>query len=139
MPNHYTTVLFFEGPDSDTTKLAAAIAELHLKACGLPGGLCEYVRPMPEALRNVTNYDGWYHWALRNWGTKWGTYDHEVDGCTLSFYSAWSPPLDEILQGLADKTGLSFYAEGQDEGEEDRTALGDYNPDKTHTPEDVPI
>lgn len=41
----------------------------------------------------------WYNWRCENWGTKWDIYDmtFEVirdDTLYLSFYSAWSPPIE---------------------------------------------
>lgn len=64
--------------------------------------------------------DGWYHWRLGHWGTKW-----EVNGAILvidepeflqySFDTAWSPP-QEWLQAIGPQfPELSFrlfYAEG---------------------------
>lgn len=102
-----------------------------LDAIKLVGGLAEYVIPMPDGIRNTTSpvdivdddkADGvqkitqaeadrrmreygaldWYEWALENWGTKWGTYDHEWDEGTmiLHFQTAWSPMNDEVLKRL---------------------------------------
>tara|TARA_A100001391_G_scaffold37546_1_gene20729 strand:- start:296 stop:796 length:501 start_codon:yes stop_codon:yes gene_type:complete len=49
--------------------------------------------------------DRWYDWQIRNWGTKWNTYDdhleYEEGDTTLSysFTTAWSPP-EEAIEAL---------------------------------------
>ena len=49
--------------------------------------------------------DRWYSWQLRNWGTKWNTYDDElsyIDDDTCLYYhfdTAWSPP-EEAIEAL---------------------------------------
>jgi hypothetical protein len=40
----------------------------------------------------------WYKWSIANWGTKWNSYDSVVDGNTIVFYTAWSPPLPVIYE-----------------------------------------
>ena len=72
------------------------------------GKVCEYYLPRPE------NED-WYSWNIANWGTKWdiGSDNGEVHGlnptivdneATMSFDSAWSPPLglykELVLRGF---------------------------------------
>lgn len=58
--------------------------------------------------KNPDNYDGFnsggYDWCIKNWGTKWGMYDCELElenleyeEITYSFNSAWSPPKPVIL------------------------------------------
>jgi len=58
---------------------------------------------MPEDIR-VT--DGWYDWAVQNWGTKWDASVEDTglsdDGtlATIVFNTAWSPPIpfyDELV------------------------------------------
>ena len=53
-----------------------------------------------ELLRKY-GVDNWYDWAFQNWGTKWGCYDHEVDGDTIRFSTAWAPFNLIILESLA--------------------------------------
>jgi hypothetical protein len=38
-------------------------------------------------------YDNWYDWACddRNWGTKWGCYDTEVEDDVIRCTTAWGP------------------------------------------------
>lgn len=54
--------------------------------------------PMPQELLEG---DGWYGWAVSNWGTKWdiggsGEFAEQPDANTLElrFDSAWSPPIE---------------------------------------------
>ncbi len=43
--------------------------------------------------------DRWYYWKIDNWGTKWNSYNIEVesnfdDELTVSFDTAWAPPIE---------------------------------------------
>jgi hypothetical protein len=43
--------------------------------------------------------DRWYYWKIDNWGTKWNSYNVEVesnfdDELTVSFDTAWAPPIE---------------------------------------------
>lgn len=88
-----------------------------------------------------TGYSNWWDWALDNWGTKWGDYDHAEnfeDGVQLgdenyfsvSFTTAWCPFIENfwtkvsaMFPGLEflivyDEPGMCFagsekYANGQ--------------------------
>lgn len=61
------------------------------------GELLNEFHPMPKELREG---DGWYGWAVNNWGTKWDVGGDGRDEITdpnqieLSFDSAWSPPIE---------------------------------------------
>lgn len=79
----------------------------------------EFISKLQEALSNVPplspdliaqfqheveTKDDWYHWNLRNWGTKW-----DIDGAEMkvdenkliyTYTTAWSPPM-EALNKLA--------------------------------------
>jgi hypothetical protein len=42
--------------------------------------------------------DRWYYWKIDNWGTKWNSYNVEVesnfdDELTVNFDTAWAPPI----------------------------------------------
>lgn len=48
-----------------------------------------------------TGYTDWYDWALDNWGTKWGDFDHYqniryVDEHELGYMTAWGPFSDKF-------------------------------------------
>jgi hypothetical protein len=47
-------------------------------------------KKMQKALIEKYGTDNWYDWAYNNWGTKWGCYDHDIDGGNLRFSTAWS-------------------------------------------------
>jgi hypothetical protein len=56
---------------------------------------------MQVELKRKYGVDNWYDWAYKNWGTKWGCYDHELDGNTIRFSTAWSVFDVSILDALA--------------------------------------
>lgn len=56
---------------------------------------------MQEALLKKYGVDNWYDWAHYIWGTKWGCYDNDIDGQTLTFATAWSLFEPAILNKLA--------------------------------------
>jgi len=61
--------------------------------------------------------ESWYDWAVKNWGTKWGTYGVSYDDYrTLQFNSAWGPPHKAVFKALFDKFKESFEVYGYDEG-----------------------
>lgn len=72
----------------------------------------------------------WYRWCNKNWGTKWNAYDAYCEGVvipevglkkktttlTLSFTTAWSPPVP-VLRAIAQKyPQLSFKVKWREEG-----------------------
>ena len=77
-------------------------------------------------------YSSWYDWQVANWGTKWDVTPENIDygsdnNLTMSFDSAWSPPLEGYAKfeelGFAVKAyyyeeGMQFagiYLNGEDE------------------------
>ena len=62
-------------------------------------------KPITEKMQNalLKKYavDNWYDWAHYIWGTKWGCYDNEIDGQTLTFATAWNLFEPAILNKLA--------------------------------------
>jgi len=53
-----------------------------------------------DSRRLIAKYgcNNWYDWNNFNWGTKWNAYEVSKwkftnDGASVSFYTAWSPPL----------------------------------------------
>jgi hypothetical protein len=59
----------------------------------------------------------WYEWCINNWGTKWDvgsehfepTYTEGDTSITVSFDSAWGPPL-EFYSKMTDELGYSVKA-----------------------------
>jgi hypothetical protein len=72
-------------------------------------GLLDWMRPMPK-----DQEDNWYSWCCSNWGTKWDITepwigdDTEEDLITLSFDTAWSPPV-EAFRFWAERDGRVTY------------------------------
>lgn len=55
--------------------------------------------PMPEYYKTQAGFnDGGYDWCVRNWGTKWSEHGLIVESSrdcdTISFDTAWSPPIE---------------------------------------------
>jgi hypothetical protein len=59
-------------------------------------------KKMQVELNTKYGVDNWYEWAFKNWGTKWGCYDNEIDGETLRFSTAWGLFDISILDKLAE-------------------------------------
>ena len=64
----------------------------------------------------------WYHWDIKNWGTKWNSYDgtcptpeeileDKMEEVRIWLYTAWSPamPVYEKLQKLHDDIVMDVY------------------------------
>lgn len=48
-------------------------------------------------------YPTWYGWAVKEWGTKWNSYQNEeVSDCVFLFETAWSGVVD-LIREIADK------------------------------------
>tara|TARA_R110002096_G_scaffold410610_1_gene610370 strand:- start:10 stop:750 length:741 start_codon:yes stop_codon:yes gene_type:complete len=96
--------------------------------------------PMPKTLRitagshlsfiekikryiNIKLYghDNWYNWSIANWGTKWDASEpsiqhNDIDYFSVSFETAWAPPVDWIDHIMQDFPDLCFELEYQEEG-----------------------
>lgn len=93
MPNYCENHTNISGPIEDVRAILDAMR-------GEDGEtLISNLVPMPADIG-----DGWYSWALENWGTKWGDFDHfSDDGFEIdeydqgqaqtycSYYTAWGP------------------------------------------------
>ena len=119
-----------------------------LKDAFMNGKFLNYLIPMPEGLRDADQYfpqpedrlkteeenirkygvRDWWHWAVKNWGTKWDVApstendndypivanDDNTFSLCLNFESAWGPPRG-ALKKLADhgvKFKNMYYEEG---------------------------
>jgi hypothetical protein len=92
-------------PDYSTTPVARAFPEIAARHANSE-------EEMETALKNepTIRKDSWYNWRLQNWGTKWEVDDISIsqasDTCiSLSFMSAWSPPID-ALDKLLEQDGI---------------------------------
>ena len=58
-------------------------------------------------LRKVHGADNWYDWKVKNWSTKWNSYEDSLenndgDWITYEFDTAWSPP-ENVIFALREK------------------------------------
>jgi hypothetical protein len=60
-------------------------------------------------------FKDWYDWCNANWGTKWNSYDCQLGDETVSFQTAWAPPLPVITE-LAEKTGKDWILRYSEQG-----------------------
>jgi hypothetical protein len=62
---------------------------------------CEEFKKFVEQVKyNLDNYGcpTWYDWCIKNWGTKWDTYDGGSNDCnSCNFYTAWSTPFPAMV------------------------------------------
>ena len=94
---------------------------LHIVA-GRVSDEAEQAKLEADSARNVEvhGYENWYDYCVNEWGTKWdiGADGYEVeieDGrLTMSFDSAWSPPLQayEKLEALGFEVRAYYYESG---------------------------
>ena len=99
----------------------------------------EGTHPMPEDL-NITKgtrtqdekeqailnkvkygYTSWYDWRCEEWGTKWDACEanichNDIDYFSVSFDTAWSPPIAWIDNIMQDFPGLCFTLEYEEPG-----------------------
>ena len=94
----------------------------------LPEILKDTTSPTPANIDTVqqstmiaqTGFDNWYDWQVANWGTKWDPeiMDCDYDGETLSvsFDSAWSPPIAfyEWLVEQGYEVSANYHEPGMD-------------------------
>ena len=85
-----------------------------------------------QEFHRAMNFDNdWYHWNVRNWGTKWEPSDV---GCRvennskiyINFQTAWSPPDPVILAFIESVTQHKFFSQyiEQIELEYDEVGMG---------------
>lgn len=130
MPNWCDNVVEISGKDKESIDRVVRAFEA--------GKLCDEFIPIPEALRDTTSpnrdevsaeklieetgYSDWYSFCVNEWGTKWdvGGDDGYCPGrdsdtyVTLSFQSAWSPPIGlyEKLEQLGYTVRAYYYEPG---------------------------
>jgi hypothetical protein len=109
-----------------------AMIERAVKAYQEGKFLNEFI-PMPQELLEGTG-DGWYGWAVSNWGTKWDVggrneFIEQTDANTieLRFDSAWSPPIEGFnrlveqgfeIEAFYNEFGMAFAGSYTGAGEE---------------------
>ena len=94
----------------------------------LPEILKDTTSPTPANIDSVqqrtmiaqTGFDNWYDWQVSNWGTKWDvdpmSCDYDGETLSVSFDSAWSPPIGFynwlVEQGY--EVSANYYEPGMD-------------------------
>jgi hypothetical protein len=124
MPNWCSNVVEVSHPDRRKI--------VELRRAFRKGQMCNYILPVPQDLkdtmagsygdgdkqaaleaqtkRNVEKYGygNWYDFCVGNWGTKWDVGDrggdtrNDANSLTLTFDSAWSPPMG-IFEKMVDE------------------------------------
>lgn len=112
MPNYVTNIISMDGSKEDIVKCCEFV-------CGIDEDGhennfdFEKIIPMPPNIYrgNLSSEDEekygkencWYHWSIKNWGTKWNACDADNDGDGyIIFLTAWSAPIP-IFKALSKK------------------------------------
>jgi hypothetical protein len=95
MPNWCNNILTIQNPSTELVE--------YLKTEGFS---FDKIKPMPPELKEG---DGWYDWAVENWGTKWDLDENplmadcfEEKEICFGFDTAWSPPMG-VIETLSEK------------------------------------
>jgi len=104
MPNWCNNTLTITHKDADV--MESLMAQVRAG----DGDLFQFIKPMPEELRDTTSPDdspNWYDWSVDNWGTKWDAcqllwHQHDDCGVSFDFDTAWSPPIS-VYEELAEQ------------------------------------
>jgi hypothetical protein len=95
MPNWCNNILTVSEPSAELVK--------YLQEEGFS---FDKIKPMPPELKEG---DGWYDWAVENWGTKWDLDENPLLPDSLQekeisfwFSTAWSPPMG-VIEALSEK------------------------------------
>lgn len=132
MPNHCSNTLL--APESTKPFKKLLKDYLNTDENGEVTLSFQKIIPMPEELRSTTSptptnidknlqaslikkygVDNWYDWAVKNWGTKWDSYDGYLSEDAISFQTAWSPPLP-VITALAQKLKTPLVLQYLEEG-----------------------
>lgn len=129
MSNNCENSLVIEGPPEDVKKFVDKAPGWGWGEEGTPNSEPDVLSfhnfvPMPDVLIKANQADPandeWYHWAQKNWGTKWDACESTRDGdastgrVEYSFYTAWGPPISWVYATGKQYPMLTFtlqYAE----------------------------
>jgi hypothetical protein len=130
MPNWCDNVLTVEGPREALDRFRDAVKSQPLEATDGNGDRgvenssdlsLERIIPTPEEMLTSKGFeeDGWYHWRINNWGTKWDVdakLIEDGDRLIYEFSSAWSPPQFAIETASQQYPELTFTIEFDESG-----------------------
>ena len=75
--------------------------------------------PIPKK-HTTKKGDGWYHWCINKWGTKWDAsepcVDHNEHSTSYGFETAWSPPSAWVQKVSRKFPHLKFKVTWAEEG-----------------------
>lgn len=136
MPNHCETDLTISGPKAVVDLILKAHfneeGELNLdsvipypkeyKDLDAVAEAYEKAHPGDWAGRPKDGFNsGGYDWCVKNWGTKWGTYEGQgihrnSRSADVSFQTAWAPPTPVFDKLAAMYPAASFHARSYEQG-----------------------
>ena len=119
MPNHCSNRIEISGEPKDV-KIVKKFLKSEERIFDINN-----IRPMPKELedtnsptrepdsfesrrlRKLYGVDNWYEWTKNKWGTKWNSYNIEIDNeddefIVYKFDTAWSPP-EPVIFALRNK------------------------------------
>jgi len=70
---------------------------------------------------DIATKEDWYHWNIRNWGTKWELSDADVSrnsptNLTVTYQTAWSPAVEAVDKLAQQYPMLTFFTRAIEEG-----------------------
>lgn len=76
---------------------------------------------MAKFVDDIATKQDWYHWNVREWGTKWeisnASYEAKPNSLVYSYQTAWSPPVSAIDTLAETFPDLVFTSRFLDEGD----------------------
>lgn len=96
----------------NTTSPARIVSETEYKKIMKENEKIDRTQPFYHEIKPITKkmqaellekygVDNWYDWAHKNWDTKWGCYDNDIDGTCYNFATAWCLFDLDILEDFA--------------------------------------
>ena len=116
MPNWCNNTLTIQGEEKDVEKFAKKLHKIRNENNKVEDLLKTFVS-MPKK----SNPDDWYNWNCDNWGTKWDACEsyinhNDIDFFSVTFDTAWSPPIEWIKYIMKDFPDLRFSLEYDEPG-----------------------
>jgi len=105
VPNWCENRLEVRGPADELRRFYEEAKEKDPSKGEKPELLCfnNFVPQPPEPIPSPDHMPGWWHWRIKNWGTKWEPQDVEVvsgsveqERIEYQFMTAWSPPCTAV-------------------------------------------
>jgi len=78
-------------PHPPLVKIAMLLAEFNIKRLELPD-------TTKAVLQDLVDSNSWYDWRVKNWGTRSGANVIDINEESVTFDTAWSPPIPVIAE-----------------------------------------